>query len=179
VDDPIGIFSQVKVKNERKGMKILIVYATKHGTTGKAVDLLSQELEKHDVHPININKSNPPAVENFDVVIVGGSIHAGRIQGKIKKYLATNQNALLKKKLGLFICCMEKDHKARDEFETVYPEELKKHAIAHGCFGGEFLMDKMNFLQRAIIKKISGVDKTVSQIDFEAIQNFAERIENI
>jgi menaquinone-dependent protoporphyrinogen oxidase len=58
----------------------------------------------------------------------------------------------------------------------VYPETLKKHAIAHGCFGGEFLMDKMNFLQRVIVKKISGVDKTVSQIDFEAIQNFAEMI---
>ncbi|MCD6233515.1 MAG: flavodoxin [Candidatus Marinimicrobia bacterium] len=157
-------------------MKILIIYATTHGTTAKAVDLLTRHLENHEVRSVNIKKETPPDPENVDVIIVGGSIHAGRIQGRIKKYLAQYQSVILQKKLGLFICCMEKDHKARDEFEAVYPETLKKHAIAHGCFGGEFLMDKMNFLQRVIIKKISGVDKTVSQIDFEAIQNFAERI---
>ncbi len=159
-------------------MKILIVYASHHGTTKKAVDLLCQDLKNHEITVVNIAEKTPPDVEPYDRVIVGGSIHAGRIQGKIKRYLSNHEKELLNKKLGLFICCMEKDHKAWDEFETVYPETFKKHAVAHGCFGGEFLIDKMNFLQRVIIKKISGIDKTVSQIDLEAIKNFAERVKN-
>ncbi|RKY51797.1 MAG: flavodoxin, partial [Candidatus Neomarinimicrobiota bacterium] len=103
-------------------MKILIIYATTHGTTAKAVDLLTRHLENHEVRSVNIKKETPPDPENVDVIIVGGSIHAGRIQGRIKKYLAQYQSVILQKKLGLFICCMEKDHKARDEFEAVYPE---------------------------------------------------------
>ena len=157
-------------------MKILIVYASQHGTTEKVTELLAESFENHDVKTVNISKNHIPSLNDYDSILIGGSIHAGRIQGKIKKFYTQNMDTLLTKKIGLFLCCMEKDKKAWDEFDVVYPEILKKHAIAHGCLGGEFLFDKMNFFEKFIIKKISGFDETISQIDFEGIKNFSDRI---
>ena len=157
-------------------MKILIVYASQHGTTEKVAELLAESFEDHDVKTANISKDPIPSLNDYDSILIGGSIHAGRIQGKIKKFYTQYMDILLSKKIGLFLCCMEKDKKAWDEFDVVYPEDLKKHAIAHGCLGGEFLFDKMNFFEKFIIKKISGNDETISQIDFEGIKNFSDRI---
>lgn len=159
-------------------MKILIVYASQHGTTEKVSELLAESFEGHVVNTFNIGREPLPRLHDYDTILIGGSIHAGRIQGKIKKFYTQNMDILLTKKIGLFLCCMEKDKKAWDEFDVVYPEELKKHAVAHGCLGGEFLFDKMNFFEKFIIKKISGYDETVSQIDFEGIKNFSDRIKN-
>ncbi len=157
-------------------MKVLIVYASKHGTTEKVAELLAESFEEHHVQNINIGKDAIPQLEDFDIILIGGSIHAGSIQGKIKKFYTRNMNILLSKKVGLFLCCMEKDKKAWDEFDMVYPEQLKKHAVAHGCLGGEFLFDNMNFFEKFMVKKISGHDQTISQIDFEGIKNFSDRI---
>ena len=61
------------------------------------------------------------------------------------------------------------------KIEYSNPEELLNHAKATGLFGGEFIFEKMNFLERLIIKKISGLKESVSKINYETIQQFANR----
>jgi menaquinone-dependent protoporphyrinogen oxidase len=43
------------------------------------------------------------------------------------------------------------------------------HAVSKCFVGGEFQFEKMNFFERAIIKRIAKTDKSVSQIDEDAI----------
>jgi len=93
----------------------------------------------------------------------------------VKKYCAVNQEVLLVKKLGLFICHMEEDN-AQKEFDDNYPEALRNHATAKGLFGGAFDFDKMNFVAKAIVKKVGNVTESVNNINESAIAQFIAEI---
>jgi menaquinone-dependent protoporphyrinogen oxidase len=153
-------------------MKTVAIFSSSHGTTEKAANMLKENL-KGEVTTINLRKDNNPNVEDYDAIIIGGSIHAGSMQSKVKKFVEKNKDVLTTKKLGLFICCMD-EKKAQEQFENAYPEDLRKASVSSGLFGGEFLLDKMNFVERMIVKKVSGQTSNVSKLNENAIKKFAE-----
>jgi menaquinone-dependent protoporphyrinogen oxidase len=153
-------------------MSTLIVYVTSHGCTEKAAQMLAEQL-KDEVNLVNLKKSSRPDLSAFDTIIIGGSIHAGRIQGRVKRFCQDHLDTLKQKRLGLFLCCMEEGDTAQKQFDEAFPAELRTHAAAAGLFGGEFDFDKMNFIQRAIIKKIAGTSENVSKIKKDNIHQFA------
>jgi len=157
-------------------MKILIIYSTRHGCTEKCVMKLQQSLNR-ETELVNLKNSTPPDLNDYDAIIIGGSIHAGQIQKRIKKFCHQNLEILKQKKLGLFICCMEEGETAQKQFQNAFPDELISHAIATGIFGGEFNFEKMNFVEKAIIKKIAKVDESVFRIDENRIIEFAREID--
>ncbi|MCI0471420.1 MAG: flavodoxin, partial [Candidatus Aminicenantes bacterium] len=57
-----------------------------------------------------------------------------------------------------------------------YPEDLRKHAAVTGFFGGEFKFESMNFLQKAIIKKVANTSESVYKLDRESIRQFADAL---
>lgn len=156
-------------------MKILIVYSTKHGCTEKCANKLKNRLTG-EIELLNLKNSIKMDLNNYETIIIGGSIHAGQIQKKVKQFCRNNLNLMKEKKIGLFICCMEEGEKATNEFKEAFPEELIKHASATGIFGGEFNFEKMNFIERSIVKKIANVDKTVSKIYEENITKFVKQM---
>ena len=156
-------------------MKVIVIYASKHGSTlrvaEKIVAGLGAETEK-----IPIEKGKDLALEKYDLVVIGGSIHAGSIQRKIKRFCQNNLAALQSTKLALFICCMEEGESAEKQLRNAFPAELLEHAITSDYLGGEFNFDRMNFLERAIIKKISGTTESVSKLKEEKIQAFIRKL---
>ncbi len=157
-------------------MSTLIVYMTKHGATQKNIEILKNHLTDSDIETCNLKKSSCDP-EKYDNIILGGSIHAGGIQGKIKKFCQNNETILLSKKLGIFITCMEEGEEAEQYFSKNFPEKLLDHAHAKALFGGEFNFEKMNFVEKAIVKKITGFDETISHIDEKTIADFAKNFE--
>jgi len=157
-------------------MKTAIIYASKHGCTDKCAHTLANELNNNAVL-INLDVSTDVNFDEFNTVIIGGSIHAGSMNKKIKKFTEKSIDLLNQKRTGLFICCMEEeDEKVLEQFQNAYPESLRNKAIAHGFFGGEFNFDKMNFFEKAIIKKIAKTDQNVSKINYNNIKEFAQKI---
>lgn len=154
-------------------MNTLIVYATHHGCTEQAAQLLKHKL-KDRVQVLNLKKDTLPDLADFDRLIIGGSIHAGMIQSSVKKFYNKHMNELLQKPLGLFLCCMYEDALAQKQFEEAYPEVLRKHALAQGLFGGAFDFGKMNFFEKKIVEKVAGVKKNTSTFSEEAIDNFVK-----
>lgn len=153
-------------------MKTLIVYASTHGTTEKVAHSVARSLDNGHVEIINLKREQPGDLSVYDRVIIGGSIHAGQIQGRVRQFCEKNMLQLLEKQLGLFLCCMnEPEYQA--QFERAFPELLRKHATSSKIMGGEFLFDQMNFFQRLIVRKISGINESMSKIDESAIQEFA------
>ena len=71
---------------------------------------------------------------------------------------------------------MEEGEKADKQFQDSFPVELREHSRASALFGGAFYFDKMNFLERAVIKKISGIQETVEKIDTEEIKKIADKL---
>ena len=127
-----------------------------------------------EVDVIDLKDTPSPALVKYRTVLIGGSIHAGQIQKKVRAFCRDHEEELRQKTLGLFLCCMEKGEKAKNQFDTVFPEALRSHAAAQGLFGGEFDFDRMNFLERKIVKKVAGVEGNVSSISDEAIERFIE-----
>ncbi|MDA1478018.1 flavodoxin domain-containing protein [Bacillus changyiensis] len=159
-------------------MKTLVVFCSNHGTTEKAVKHLVSQLPG-EIKSIDLKREKIKVdINEFEYVLIGGSIHAGQIQGKLRSFMKNNMEILLHKKLGLFLCCMQEGETAQKQFEQAFPKELRKKAIVHGLFGGEFLVTKMNFIEKAIVKKVSGVVTDTSALNTKAIKEFVNQLEN-
>jgi menaquinone-dependent protoporphyrinogen oxidase len=160
-------------------MKSLIVYCSSHGTTEKAVRFLSGSLEG-EILAIDLKRDKDKYdLASFDTVIIGGSIHVGNIQRKIKQFIKNNLDTLLEKEIGLFLCCIHDGETAIEQFNNAFPQELRKNSAVMGLFGGEFLLSEMNFLEKQIVKKVSGATIDQSNLDYEAIKEFASKLNHI
>jgi len=159
-------------------MKIALIYTTKHGTTQKIADYIVQNLSSNDV--ILYNLANHPNIDFslYNTVIVGGSIHAGSLDRLIRSFLRKNTVALLQKPLALFMCGMNKSE-LEQEFNNGFPEVLRHHAFSKQLVGGELIFEKMNFVERWMTKKITGIEITTSKINYEAVNKLITDIKEL
>lgn len=160
-------------------MNTLIVYCSSHGTTEKSARLISENIEGN-VLAVDLKRDKLFFdLNDFDAVIIGGSIHAGEIQKKIRQFIKNHQVELLKKELGLFLCCMREGEEAVGQFNNAFPHDLRKNSVAMGLFGGEFLVSKMNFFERQVVKKVDGVTSDESRLDIQSIMEFVSRFNSV
>ncbi|MFT8315355.1 MAG: flavodoxin domain-containing protein [Clostridium sp.] len=153
-------------------MKTLIIYATKHGFAEKCSKLLKDKLSG-EVATVNIKKDTMPNISSFDKIIIGGSVYMGKIQKEITEFCTENFDTLKEKKLGLFVCGMQKDS-IETELAASFPNDLLTHSSVKECFGGEFIMKNMNPLERFIIKIVAKTKNDVSSVSEENINKFAQ-----
>lgn len=156
-------------------MKLLIIYMSKHGTTEKAVKYLQNLLYGRNVTVVNLEENPEINLSSYTHVAIGGSIHAGHMQKEIKEFCSTRLNELLTKKVVLFLCYLDKS-RVDEYFNTSFPPALVKHAFARGKFGGELIFEKMNFLQRFFMKRLSGKKNSVHELNYGAISDLAWEI---
>lgn len=156
-------------------MQTAIIIASTHGTTEKTAQLIKNQLPGMEVEIINLKENKNPDISLIDTVVIGGSIHAGKIQKTVQNFCKKNLVALLDKKVGLFICCMNRPHYQK-QLEDAFPELLRRHAFVCEIAGGEFLFEKMNFFEKFLVRKISGFRETTSCLDNEIITEIAQQI---
>lgn len=159
-------------------MKTAIIYVSKHGTTESTALKIQKGLGEKTTQLFNLKNINKIDLLEFDQIIIGGSIHAGMIQNRIKDFYSKNMTTLLEKPLGLFISCFYEGETAQSQLEKSYPEVLRKHAKSCKVMGGEMLVEKMNFFEKLIVKKVAGISKTVSRINHENILIFINEMKN-
>ncbi|MFR1709563.1 MAG: flavodoxin domain-containing protein [Clostridium sp.] len=159
-------------------MKTLIVYASRYGCTKECAEGLSK-LISGDVTVININ-NKVKEIKSFDTIIIGGSIYMGKIQKDISNFCKQNKNILLRKKIGLFICCYTPIEQT-DFINNFYDSDLLRHSKINSILGGEMRYDKMNFFYKKLfqsLNKIEGFKKGVIEpsISQHQIKKFSEII---
>lgn len=157
-------------------MKTAIIYYSKHGTTERVAYLIGESLN-HKVDYISLRESQKPDIRAYDRIILGTSIYAGAPGRKVSQFCNKNRSLLEKKVIGLFICCMDRKQEL-EEMNNAFPEYLQKMAIPKAILGGEFLFDKMNFIERFITRKIARTESSVSSLRYDAIREFADSINN-
>ena len=148
---------------------------SRHGTTAKVAAELKEKLGSENTVVIDLGRDPVPSLDEFDTIIIGGSVHAGTVQQELTTFCVKNKKELLKKRLGLFMCYMNTDL-SELEFEDSFPIDLRRHAIARGMVGGEFLIEKMTEEERNAVKNVKGIEQSVYRIDRNAIKNFIEDI---
>lgn len=155
-------------------MKTLIIYATKYGTTKKAAEKL-KDIMPGEVLLINIMEQEVPSLDNYDNVILGGSIYVGKIQDKLTSYINSNLQSIIKKRVGLFICCAQKDsNTVMKEFQDSFPAEIYSNALAKEVFGYGFHFESMGLFEKIIVGLIMGIKASVSELNEASIKKLAD-----
>ncbi|MEN8200982.1 MAG: flavodoxin domain-containing protein [Bacteroidota bacterium] len=158
-------------------MKTLIAYSTTLGCTEQCASKLKEDLGD-DVEMVRISRRRRYNLQNYTNIIIGGSIHEGMIQRSVFKFCENNLDMLLKKQVGLFVCCMDPDADEKELIKRAFPEKLVEHALASGFFGGELNIKKMNLLQKIMTRKAARLKKE-PDIDFQKILEFARKIQEL
>jgi len=119
-------------------------------------------------------------LEEYDNIILGGSIYISKIQKKLSTFILSNLTLLLKKRIGLFICAGEKDEAlVGKELIFAFPPTLYDHAIVKEVFGFELDMNKLNFFEKFIMSKVKGVKTSIHELSEAKIDAFAKNIDMV
>ena len=159
-------------------MKVVIMYGTKYGFTEKCSFLLAEKI-KCPVGVFNLTKKETPELSEAEILVVGSSVYAGKINKEVREFLNKNLDIISTKKVALFTCNMNQGEGAEKQLQTVFPQAIYDHAKAVFSLGGKFDFSKLNFLEKTIIKKISKVSKDVEDLKMENIDKLAGRINHL
>lgn len=160
-------------------METLIVYATRYGSVREAAEMIAQRLSgRATLH--DLEKADMPPLDAYDSVILGGSIYIGRIQKELTDFMHRNRQALLAKKLGLFICAGLPDAAAREkELMSVFPAALEEHASARGVLGYRMDLGRMKATDRLIMRLIGGNIQSTCEYFTKEIDRFAREMDGM
>lgn len=155
-------------------MKTLIAYATKHGATRDIAAGLKKAMEGAEL--CDLGENPKPNLDEYDCVIIGGSLYAGMLRKEAKRFAAENAEVLQGKTLGFFLVGLAPADGGENYFAKNFPEELMGKAKAHTILQGRYDPASCGFWERQIMKLI-GKGKAVNLISDEAIRAFAEKMQ--
>ena len=136
-------------------MRILLVYASKHGTAETCAERLEQELcGGNSIVRVNLEReADISELDAFDAVVVGSSVYFGKIRPAAKNFLTEHADTLQKKPLGLFLVCG-----LTNEYEyyrdKLLPKDLREHAFFTVYFGGSLSTQGLSFPERWLVKSM-------------------------
>ncbi len=156
----------------------LIVFASEHGTVEKCARELFRLIDgKVDICDLN-KRDIIPDLSGYDSIVIGGSIHSGKIQRVISDFCVANLDLLINKRIGLFINCIYSGEKALKQLEEAFPRELSDKAVVREYFGGEINELKLNYWEKIITKQMIDQENLVVSLSKEKIDHFAKTISN-
>ncbi|MFZ5939917.1 MAG: flavodoxin domain-containing protein [Bacteroidota bacterium] len=155
-------------------MKTLIAFSSTMGCTEQCAKRLKADLGS-DVDLIRISRRRKYHLDQYDTVIIGGSIHEGLIQLAVRRFCQAYLSVLLKKKVGIFVCCMDPGTNEQEMIRRAFPESLIAHSLATGYFGGELNLKKMNLLTQIMTRKAARIEEEI-ELNGKRIQDFVEKI---
>ncbi len=129
-------------------MKTILIYKSKTGFTEKYANWISEEI---DCKVVNISTIKNVNFNQYDLIIFGSRIHAGRIDGldKIKKLDLGNR---------LIIFATGATPKETNSIQEVWKNNLSKEelqVIKHFYIPAGLNYEKMDFLDKVMMKMAS------------------------
>jgi menaquinone-dependent protoporphyrinogen IX oxidase len=105
-------------------MKTLILYKSKYGCSKQYAQWLSLEI-KSDIYELDQYQSLGPSLENYGLIILGGGIYFGKINGA--DFVSTNWDILKNKKVILFSTSGAEPGEATINkfYENSLPQEIR------------------------------------------------------
>ena len=167
----------------------LIAYATKEGQTAKISARLKEHLLEQEwlVDLVNLAEVGDSELPEYDLLIFGGSLHAGGLEKELVHFLKT-QN-IPQKKAHLFVVALTpatKDQELREKGEKEIFEVIKELPInfaSETLFAGALRYSKYNWLVKMIMKKIAAkaggdtdTSKDYEYTDWDKVKEYAERV---
>ena len=157
-------------------MKVLIVYRSRYGATESCARRIASLLGP-DVVLRDLRERVPPlSPDEFETILIGGSIYGGRIQKEIVSFCEREQDRLAKVRAGLFVCCLFDGERGMAELNAAFPAWLIAHAFTRELLGGEVRLDRLSFGDRLLVRSLMRPPRDVSTISGEAIERLAAAV---
>ena len=157
-------------------MKTLIAYRSRYGATEscarRIAGLLGPDVVLRDLRRDMRNRS-VLSLDDFETVLIGGSVYGGRIQKEVVSFCEREQDLLERKRVGLFICCLFEGERGMAELNAAFPAWLLAHAAARELLGGEIRMDRLSLGDRILVRGLMRPPRDISAIHADAIQRMA------
>jgi len=140
--------------------RIAIVYSSRRGGTADLVSRIQNEVNPQNCDLINLESNPSPDLSAYAATVVGGPIYASNLHQPVDKFCKSNEKALLQKPLALFTCGMN-EPEYQQQLESAFSETLRNHAENLFWLGGEFNFEKLNWIERFLVKRITGTKASV------------------
>lgn len=157
-------------------MKILIIYGTIEGQTRKIARFMENVLQeaKHAVVISNATE-DPPSPNDFDMVMIGSSIHIHKYNSAIKHYVMEHVNELNKKPSAFFSVCMAvasdipEEHEEAAKIASDFLEQTgwKTDTVWH--WAGALKYSQYDYFKKLVMRMIAKKEggDTDTSMDYE------------
>jgi len=160
--------------------KVLVAYATKHGSTAEIAEKIGQVLREAGLDTNVLPASPVDDVAPYDAVVLGSAVYIGGWQKNAAKFLNVNENALAEKEVWLFSSGPTGEGDPVELAEGWrFPKSLQSladriqpHDIV--LFHGALDEEDLNFIQKWMLKNVSAPLGDFR--DWEAITAWAMQI---
>jgi menaquinone-dependent protoporphyrinogen oxidase len=142
---------------------ILTVFGTGEGQTAKVADTIAEEFSArgHEATTVNVAEIDPELdLDEFDAVLIGASVHYGRQQKSVRKWVTANRDVLVRQPNGFFQVSGASGAN-NDEGLAEATGYVDKFIDATNwspdriaLFGGALRFSEYGFLKRALLKFI-------------------------
>jgi menaquinone-dependent protoporphyrinogen oxidase len=171
-------------------MKILIVYGTTEGHTRSIARFMEEKLQAKG-HAVSIADASdePPSPENFDLVIIGGSMHAMKYQSAVDRFVRDYIVTLNKKPSVFFSVSLgvvtgeEKDLDEARRIASEFAADAGWKPKRIELIAGALKYTQYDFFKRLVMRYISGSkggDTDTSQdyeyTDWVAVERFCDEV---
>jgi menaquinone-dependent protoporphyrinogen oxidase len=153
-------------------LKTLIAYRTKYGTAAACARILLEKIGG-DTVLADLADARDVNVREYDVVLVGGSIYAGKVQRTVVSFCERNRPALLRRRVGVFLCCLYQGEDALMQLQSAFPDWLLAHAFARVLPGGEIHYDRLTLLDRLLVRGLPHPPGDLSRMNPAALDELA------
>jgi menaquinone-dependent protoporphyrinogen oxidase len=132
-------------------MRALIAYCTRYGAARRCATHLSQRISG-TVDVVDLGATRSVALEQYDAIVIGGSIYAGRIQRQVTSFCEFHERELVVKPVAVYLCCLYQGERATAQLNAAYPDWLLAHAVYAALPGGELRYASLRWLDRLAVR---------------------------
>ena len=166
----------------------LILYGTGEGQTAKIAQRIATTVSErgHEATVIDVrDRTDSLALNEYDAVVVGASIHVGKHQKAIREFVSENRDTLAGMPTAFFQVSLSSANEEKREEAAGYVEsfltETGWHPDRIGQFGGALRFSEYGFLKRLMMKRIAkdllteerAPNGDVEFTDWDAVDAFA------
>jgi len=159
-------------------VSVLIAYATKYGTVERVAEQIKERLSV-PTELVNLRVTQSPDVQSYDVVLLGGSIYAGRIRPQVTKFCERHHSELLTRKVGLFVSCLYEGEQGERQIQESFPSWLLSHAYARYNVGGAVRFSRLRLIDRVLMQRIANMSEDFDHVKDEVMDQIVEDLHGL
>jgi menaquinone-dependent protoporphyrinogen oxidase len=142
--------------DERAGPRVLVAYASKHGSTAEIAEAVAVELRAHGLGADCRTAADVRDVDGYDAVVLGSATYMKRWRHEARRFLHHFDDALAQMPFWIF-SSGPVGEKAPSDGGWAEPAKVVETAQRlgvrdHAVFGGRVPQDPGNFVEKAMLR---------------------------